>query len=75
MMAPLMAGDDADVLLRLFYREMLEPTGIWQREIETNIMPEHLALVAVLCRHLGSKSPRQRAPSRPTPSPPCACRC
>ncbi|SHN43809.1 DNA-binding transcriptional regulator, AcrR family [Duganella sacchari] len=57
MVAPLMAGDDADVLLRLFYREMLEPTGIWQREIETNIMPEHLALVAVLCRHLGLKKP------------------
>lgn len=55
MIAPLMAGADAEVLLRLFYREMLEPTGIWQREIHTNIKPEHLALVAVLCRHLGLK--------------------
>jgi AcrR family transcriptional regulator len=53
MIAPLMAGEDAEVLLRLFYREMLEPTGIWQREIHNNIKPEHLALVGVLCRHLG----------------------
>jgi AcrR family transcriptional regulator len=57
MIAPLLAGADADVLLRLFYREMLEPTGIWQREIETNIKPEHMALVGVLCRHLGLSQP------------------
>ncbi|TFW16297.1 CerR family C-terminal domain-containing protein [Duganella callida] len=57
MIAPLLAGADAEVMLRLFYREMLEPTGIWQREIEDNIKPEHLALVRVLCRHLGLKKP------------------
>jgi len=57
MIAPLMAGGDADAMLRLFYREMLEPTGIWQREIENNIKPEHMALVGVLCRHLGLKKP------------------
>jgi AcrR family transcriptional regulator len=57
MIAPLLAGADAEVLLRLFYREMLEPTGMWQREIETNIKPEHMALVAVLCRHLGLSQP------------------
>ena len=57
MIAPLMAGGDADVMLRLFYREMLEPTGIWQREIVNNIKPEHMALVGVLCRHLGMKKP------------------
>jgi hypothetical protein len=32
---------------------MLEPTGIWQEEIDTNIKPAHLALVGVICRHLG----------------------
>jgi AcrR family transcriptional regulator len=57
MIAPLMMGGDADVILRLFYREMLEPTGIWQQEIENNIKPEHMALVGVLCRHLGKKKP------------------
>jgi AcrR family transcriptional regulator len=60
MVAPLMAGADAEVLLRLFYREMLEPTGFWQREIQNNIKPEHLALVGVLCRHLGLEQPDQR---------------
>lgn len=57
MIAPLMMGGDAEVILRLFYREMLEPTGIWHQEIETGIKPEHMALVGVLCRHLGLKKP------------------
>jgi AcrR family transcriptional regulator len=60
MIAPLLAGADAEVMLKLFYREMLEPTGIWQREIEQNIQPEHLALVGVLCRHLGLAEPNDR---------------
>lgn len=59
MVAPLLAGEDAEVLLRLFYREMLEPTGFWQQEIQNNIKPEHMALVGVLCRHLGLKKPNQ----------------
>lgn len=54
MLAPLLQHEDADMLLRLFYREMLEPTGLWQREIENNIKPEHAALVRVLCHHLGT---------------------
>lgn len=54
MLAPLLQHADADVLLRLFYREMLEPTGVWQREIENNIKPEHAALVRVLRRHLSA---------------------
>ncbi len=53
MVAPLLAGGDADAMLRLFYREMLEPTGIWQQVISVNILPEHAALVRVLCHHLG----------------------
>nr|WP_315253563.1 CerR family C-terminal domain-containing protein [uncultured Duganella sp.] len=60
MAAPLLAGDDAEVLLRLFYREMLEPTGFWQREIENNIKPEHMALTGVLCRHLDLPAPDER---------------
>lgn len=52
MVAPLLAGQDAELFMRLFYREMLEPTGIWKREINNNIKPEHMALVSILCRHL-----------------------
>ncbi len=55
MLAPLLQHEDAEILLRLFYREMLEPTGLWQREIEDNIKPEHAALLRVLCRHLGTQ--------------------
>jgi AcrR family transcriptional regulator len=57
LMAPLMAGDDGQLLLRLFYREMLEPTGLWEQEIQNNIKPEHLAMVGVLSRHLGLERP------------------
>jgi TetR/AcrR family transcriptional regulator, regulator of cefoperazone and chloramphenicol sensitivity len=38
--------------MRLHFREMLEPTGLWMQEVETGIKPAHAALVAVLCRHL-----------------------
>jgi AcrR family transcriptional regulator len=54
MIAPLLNNKtEADAMLRLFYREMLEPTGLWAQEMENNIKPEHLALVGLLCRHLG----------------------
>ena len=39
--------------MKLHFREMLEPTGIWQQEVEGHIKPAHDALVAVLCRRLG----------------------
>jgi len=32
---------------------MLEPTGAWQQEIDTNIAPAHMALTRGLCRHVG----------------------
>ncbi len=50
---PLKHGDLVQSCMKLHYREMLEPTGVWRDEIENNIKPAQLALVAVLCRHLG----------------------
>jgi hypothetical protein len=50
---PLKQGDLLQHCMKLHFREMLEPTGIWQEEIDTNIKPAHAALVSVLCRHLG----------------------
>ena len=38
--------------VKLFMREMLAPTGLWQAEIENNIKPAHLGLVDALCCHL-----------------------
>jgi AcrR family transcriptional regulator len=43
--------------MKLHFREMLEPTGVWQEEVETNIRPAHHALVTVLSRHLGLAAP------------------
>jgi AcrR family transcriptional regulator len=50
---PLKQGQLVQSCMKLHYREMLEPTGVWRDEIENNIKPAQLALVAVLCRHLG----------------------
>lgn len=50
---PLKLGDTARLCMKLRYREMLEPTGLWQEELTHDIKPLHEALVAVLCRHFG----------------------
>jgi AcrR family transcriptional regulator len=50
---PLKQGEMMQKCMKLHFREMLEPTGIWQEEIDTNIKPAHMALVDVICRHLG----------------------
>lgn len=50
--APLKAGQAAAQCMKLHYREMVEPTGLWQAEIEQHIKPTHAALVQALCRHL-----------------------
>lgn len=50
---PLKQGDLTQHCMKLHFREMLEPTGVWQDEIDANIKPAHAALVSVLCRHLG----------------------
>lgn len=42
--------------MKLHFREMLQPTGVWQAEIDNNIKPNHLALVQALCQHLKLKA-------------------
>jgi AcrR family transcriptional regulator len=54
---PLKQGHLMQQNMKLYFREMLEPTGLWQEEIDTNIKPTHQALVAALCRHLGLTRP------------------
>jgi AcrR family transcriptional regulator len=49
---PLKQGDLAQHCMRLHFREMLEPTGIWDQKIDNNIKPAHEGLLRVLCRHL-----------------------
>jgi AcrR family transcriptional regulator len=50
---PLKQGDAARLCMKLHFREMLEPTGLWQEAITHGIQPMHEALLAVLCRHFG----------------------
>jgi hypothetical protein len=38
--------------MKLHFREMIEPTGVWQEEIDAEIKPQHEALVGMLTRHL-----------------------
>jgi AcrR family transcriptional regulator len=57
MLAPLLEGDMMELCMRLWFREMLEPTGIWANEIENGIRPEQDAFSRVLARHLGQPAP------------------
>jgi TetR/AcrR family transcriptional regulator, regulator of cefoperazone and chloramphenicol sensitivity len=51
---PLMqAGDSQRLCMKLHYREMLEPTGLWDEEVAHGIKPSHEALVEVLARQPG----------------------
>ncbi len=50
---PLKAGESARQCMKLHFREMVEPTGMWQAEIDNNIKPAHAALTRALALHLG----------------------
>jgi TetR/AcrR family transcriptional regulator, regulator of cefoperazone and chloramphenicol sensitivity len=54
---PMAAGDVVRQCMRLHYREMIEPTGIWQQEVEDDIKPTHALLVDLLSHHLGLTAP------------------
>jgi hypothetical protein len=54
---PLKAGEQARQCMKLHFREMVEPTGMWQAEIDTNIKPAHTALTQALALHLGVGEP------------------
>ncbi len=50
---PLKRGEETRLVMKLHFREMIEPTGVWQQEIDAEIKPQHEALVGMLTRHLG----------------------
>lgn len=52
LLGPLTQGDMARLCLRLWFREMLEPTGLWHAEIDNDIRPAHAGLMQVLGRHM-----------------------
>jgi len=47
---PLKQGDRARLSIKLRFREMLEPTGLWEEEMRLGIKPMHDAMVELLCR-------------------------
>jgi len=54
---PLRQGEDARLCMKLQFREMLEPTGLWQETVARGIQPLHDALLALLARHLRLATP------------------
>ncbi len=54
---PLKQGDTARLCMKLHFREMLEPTGLWSAEAAHGIQPVHDAMLSVLCRHLALAAP------------------
>ncbi len=56
-LAPLREGDRTRLCMKLRFREMFEPTGLWDEEIAQGIKPLHEGLAAVLARHLGLARP------------------
>ena len=48
---PLKQGDTARLCMKLHYREMLEPTGLWEEDLAHGIRPLHDALLARLRAH------------------------
>lgn len=54
---PLALGEDGQRCVKLRMREMIEPTGLWDQEVNQGFRPMHEAMLAVLCRHLGLAGP------------------
>ncbi|MDD5273483.1 MAG: CerR family C-terminal domain-containing protein, partial [Methylovulum sp.] len=50
---PLKKGEEMRLVMKLHFREMIEPTGAWQKEIDAEIKPQHKALVSLLTRRFG----------------------
>jgi AcrR family transcriptional regulator len=52
---PLKQGDAFRQVMKLHFREMAEPTGAWTCALESEIRPQHDALLRLLLRELGLK--------------------
>lgn len=52
---PLKQNIQVQQCIRLHMREMVEPTGLWDEEIDQGIKPYQAALAKLLCRHYGVK--------------------
>ena len=50
-LAPLKRGEAVRLVMKMHFREMIEPTGAWDEAIEAEIKPQHAAVVRLLQRH------------------------
>lgn len=57
ILQPLALGEMFLWGMRLLYREMVEPTGMWQEELDKNIKPVHAAMQRLLCREFDRLRP------------------
>ena len=53
---PLKLGEEFSLVMKLHFREMIEPTGTWQEKTEAEIKPQHHALVCMLQQYLDLKN-------------------
>ena len=56
-LSPLKHGEAVRQVMKLHFREMIEPTGAWEEAIEAEIKPQHAALVKMLSRRFGVGEP------------------
>jgi AcrR family transcriptional regulator len=50
---PLNLGDEIRMVMKLHFREMADPTGAWDCALESDIRPQHEAMMRLLVRTLG----------------------
>lgn len=54
---PLREGETMRLCMKLHFREMLEPTGLWTELVDRSLRPVHEALLLRLQQHLGLPQP------------------
>ena len=54
---PLKRGEAVRLVMKLHFREMIEPTGAWEEAIEAEIKPQHEAMVRMLTQRFGMSAP------------------
>lgn len=54
---PLKRGEAVRLVMKLHFREMIEPTGAWEEAIEAEIKPQHAAMVRMLTQRFGMSAP------------------
>ncbi len=54
---PLKQGETLRLVMKLHFREMIEPTGVWAAEIQSEIKPQHQLMVSMLTQRFGISAP------------------